>query len=238
MVFFSPEGIMRTEDQKQASRNNGAKSNGPITEGGKAKSALNGNRHNLSGGHIILLSTEDPDEYLQHVEDFMVRFQPIDGIELTLVNRLIAASWREKRMDAMEASLMELEMDRQRSDIEREFETIDGCTRQTLALLGTTDGREAVNLLLRYQAAARRSFMTAFKLLRELQGDRFNRQPAAIPPPVKVPVTPSADLSTPAASSGPSAKSPKLILFRRREVETTKLQSEPERARAVGGGPL
>src|SRR3954454_15838938 len=173
---------MRTEDQKQASRINGAKSSGPSTEEGKAVSALNGNRHNLTGGEIILLSTEDPIEYIQHIEDYMVRFQPIDGVERNLVIRLINAAWREKRMDAMEASLFEVEMDRQNADLDREFEMINGCTRQTLALLGTPDKREAANLLLRYQAAARRAFTSALRTLRELQGDRFNRQPQCLSP--------------------------------------------------------
>jgi hypothetical protein len=227
---------MRTENQKQASRNNGAKSSGPTSGEGKAISARNGNRHNLSGAEIILLSTEDPDEYLQHVADFMARFQPVDGVEHGLVNRLIAASWREKRMDAMEASLLELEMDRQRPDIEQEFETIDGYTRQTLALLGTTDRREAANLLLRYQAAARRSFLTAFKLLRELQGDRFNRQPAACPRPVEPPAgdPPGSAPAAPSAGPAPASASAKVILFRRRAIETAKLQTEPERVLAAG----
>ena len=51
---------MRSEEQKQASRNNGAKSNGPKTEQGKERSSQNGMRHNLASGHLVLLSTEDP----------------------------------------------------------------------------------------------------------------------------------------------------------------------------------
>ncbi len=35
--------------------------------------------------------------------------------------------------------------------------------------------------LARYQAAARRSYTSALKALRELQGDRFNRQPSLTP---------------------------------------------------------
>ena len=84
-------------------------------------------------------------------------------------------------MDVMEASMLELEMDVQNPKISREFEMIGGETRQTLALLSTTDTREAWNLLSRYQAAARRSYNSAFKALRDLQGDRFNRQPAILP---------------------------------------------------------
>jgi hypothetical protein len=172
---------MRSEKQIEASRNNGAKSNGPKSKEGKANAAKNSNRHNLTGSYLILLSTEDPVEFLHHENEYLRRFQPIDGVERDLVRKLIAASWREKRMDVMEASILELEMQKQAPKISREFEFIGGETRQTLALLGTEDMGEAWDRLSRYQAAARRSYTSALKALRELQGDRFNRQPSLAP---------------------------------------------------------
>ena len=57
----------------------------------------------------------------------------------------------------MEASLFELEMMRQEEDINDEFSCVEPCTRQTLALLGTSDKRQALSLLMRYRSAARRS---------------------------------------------------------------------------------
>jgi hypothetical protein len=231
---------MRTDKQSEASRTNGAKSNGPKTPKGKANSAQNSNRHNLTGAQIILLSTEHPIEYLDHEEAYLERFQPIDGVERDLVRKLIAASWREKRMDAMEAQMLEMEMDKQRPKISREFEFISGETRQTLALLGTQDIREAWNLLSRYQAAARRSYNSAFKALRELQGDRFNRRPAAAPlvnpPKIDNPHEQIEAAVESAAQPEPSLSrtlSP-VARFRRCELENTKLQSEPEIAVAAG----
>jgi hypothetical protein len=144
---------MRSEKQIEASRNNGAKSNGPKSKEGKANAAKNSNRHNLTGSYLILLSTEDPVEFLHHENEYLRRFQPIDGVEGDLVRKLIAASWREKRMDVMEASILELEMQKQAPKISREFEFIGGETRQTLALLGTEDMGEAWDRLSRYQAA-------------------------------------------------------------------------------------
>src|SRR5438045_2135496 len=72
---------------------------------------------------------------------------------------------------------------RREADFAKEFASIDGVVRHTLALLGTTDPREGMSLLLRYQSSARRSYAAAMRALRELQGDRFNRQPAAAPLP-------------------------------------------------------
>lgn len=96
---------MRTDELKNALKTNGAKFKGPTTEVGKAKSAANANRHNLSGDRFMLLSTEDPIAYVEHIKYYVERFQPADPVERDLVDRLIAASWRDKRMDSMEASL-------------------------------------------------------------------------------------------------------------------------------------
>ena len=126
MLFSNRNRTVRTEKQSEASRTNGAKSNGPKTETGKANSSQNSNRHNLTGSQIILLSTEDPLEFLRHEKEYLNRFQPLDGVERDLVRKLIAASWREKRMDMMEASMLELEMDLQAPKISREFEMIGG----------------------------------------------------------------------------------------------------------------
>jgi hypothetical protein len=218
---------MRTEKQSEASRTNGARSNGPKTENGKANSSQNSNRHNLTGSQIILLSTEDPLEFLRHEKEYLNRFQPLDGVERDLVRKLIAASWREKRMDMMEASMLELEMDLQAPKISREFEMIGGETRQTLALLRAGDMREAWNLLSRYQAAARRSYNSAFKALRELQGDRFNRQPAVAPVDQERAgdEPPAHEIQN--CQTNPS-EPPTSVLFRRWEAENQKLPNEPK----------
>ena len=170
---------MRTNDQRNASRINGAKSNGPTTDEGKASSSRNGNRHNLSSsGHIILLSTEDPALFHRLRESYVTRFQPVDGVEMDLVERLFAASWREQRIARMEAALMELEIENQREDIEEDYDEMDEETRQTLAFLGTANQRLGSALLMRYAGAARRAYASAYRILRDLQGDRFNRPPA------------------------------------------------------------
>jgi hypothetical protein len=166
---------MRTDKQNQASRNNGAKSKGPVTPEGKAASSQNAGRHNLCTGPLVILTNEDPREFHRLMDDYMVRFQPIDGVELDLVHKIIAATWREKRVTAMETSLFELEMVRQQPDVDDEYESITAAARQTLALFGTDDTKTAAALLFRYGSTARRAFVSAFRLLRELQGDRFNR---------------------------------------------------------------
>jgi hypothetical protein len=200
---------MRTNKQNEASRNNGAKSQGPVTPEGKAKSAQNAGRHNLCTGHLVLLSNEDPREFHRLRDDYILRFQPIDGVELDLVFKMIAATWREKRITAMESSLLELEMLRQKPDVDDEYSEISAPARLTLALMGTDDTRTAAALLFRYGSTARRAYTAAFRALRELQGDRFNRPSQSAPVPYLLrrmsAAQPPAQVPPPAAVSQPAA---------------------------------
>src|SRR5215207_3795416 len=174
---------MRTEKQNEASKTNGAKSNGPVTPEGKAKSAQNGMRHNLSGGHVVLLSNEDPKVFIEHSCSFIDRYAPADYVERDLVNQMIAASWRLARISAIECSLTEIEMDVQSEKHDREFSYLDAHARQTLSMFGNVDKDTVGRMLQRYQSAAGRAYSRAFRMLKELQGDRFGRLPAAQPLP-------------------------------------------------------
>lgn len=225
---------MRTDKQSDASRNNGAKSDGPVTEEGKTKSARNSMRHNLSSGHIVLLSNEDPDAFRAHSFGYLDRFAPADPVERDLVNQMIAASWRLARISAMECALVEIEMDRQRAAHDDEFAFLGPHARQTLSFFGNADHASVGVMLLRYQSAARRSYATALRMLKELQGDRFGRRPASVPE------QPSANTELPnepeqnpvnAAQENDEQQSagnyqPKLIAFTRRASENRKVRDK------------
>jgi hypothetical protein len=249
---------MRTEKQINASKTNGEKSRGPATREGKANSSQNAVRHNLCTGHLVVLSTEDPREFLRHENYYFDRFQPLDGVERDLVHKMIAASWREKRIASMESAVFELEMDRQRSDIEEEFDFVSPQAREALALFGTSDTVAAANLLLRYGSAVRRSYASAYRILKDLQGDRFNRNPAIITPEISG-TNPSeagdhtSDVSSapppqPSVTADPGANeaiataTSRIVVVRRRteaqtspvnDSENTKLRNEPKTTEAA-----
>jgi hypothetical protein len=172
---------MRSEKQKEASKNNGKKSNGPATPERKEKSSRNAVLHNLTSGRLALLPNEDPREFREFHDHYVHRFQPVDNVELDLIEKMIAASWRERRILAMESALFDIEMDRQNEAVEQEWEEITPAGRQVLVLFGTTDATATANLLLRYKAAARREYASAMRLLRDLQGPRFNRFRGPLP---------------------------------------------------------
>ena len=245
---------MRSDKQNEASRTNGAKSNGPITAEGKAASYKNAERHNLCPtGHLVLLTNEDQDEFRQIQDDFIVRFYPVDGVELDLVHKLIAASWREKRITGMETALFELEMLRQKEEIEDEYLEISPSARQALALFGTDDTKAAAALLFRYAATVRRAYADALKALKQLQGDRFNRRFYSAPLPDRGPITdPTGNYNTDSTDAKPEpavaayrtptpASLHRIVITARRrpeahpcDAEIFKLPNEPERAMAAG----
>ena len=155
---------------------------------------------------------------------------------MDLVDRMLAASWRVQRVAAMESALVELEMLEQQAKIDQEFDIIDGPTRQVLAFLGTTDKNAGAALLTRYAAAAGRAFARAYRILRDLQGDRFDRKPAAASPQPTAPepLNSSSPQPTPEAPAAtPEATLPRTIVFRRRQPEILVLPSEPENVRAA-----
>jgi hypothetical protein len=171
---------MRTDKQNEASRRNGAKSKGPVTEEGKAKSSLNGTTHGLSGSHRFLYNNERDDRYQELLTHYMTLFAPANGVEEDLVVQIVVASWRMKRIDNIEAAVVDVQMEKQRKWVDKDYKDIDADTRQGLAFQTKTVG-DTVALSGRYHARALRSYNTAYKILRELQRDRLKRETQVTP---------------------------------------------------------
>src|SRR5215207_7484874 len=57
-----PEPRPRTPAQVDASRRNGARSRGPVTEEGKARASRNALQHGLCAMHHLVLEDEAPDD--------------------------------------------------------------------------------------------------------------------------------------------------------------------------------
>jgi hypothetical protein len=150
----------------------------------------------------------------------------------------------------METALFELEMLRQKEEIEDEYLEISPSARQALALFGTDDTKAAAALLFRYASTARRAYASALKALKELQGDRFNRRSHSAPPPDRRPIAdPTGNYKAESAEAKPEPavaayRRPAIafILLRRRianrraQAKNNELPNEPKRAFAAGAG--
>ncbi len=89
-----------------ASRANGARSLGPVTPEGKARSSRNALRHGLLA-KCVVLSNESPAGFQELHDQFVNRFGPADGVEDGLLEEMIAASWRLRRVWALETRLLD-----------------------------------------------------------------------------------------------------------------------------------
>lgn len=136
---------MRTNKQILASRRNGARSRGPCTAEGKARSSLNATRHGLNA-KVVVLSNEDSEAWEQLLASCLEQWQPASPAELTLVHDIAGARWRLHRLLAMEAATLDHEMDVQRSAVDARYKRIDEPTRCALAFNALTDaGRCLIN---------------------------------------------------------------------------------------------
>jgi hypothetical protein len=171
---------MSTELKSETARINGAKSHGPVTPEGKARSAANSRRHGLASASIVIAGESDQHFKLLRA-DYVNQFQPQTAVETDLVEVMAIARWRLRRLLAIEAHLFELEMLSCQKEIDEEFDGTEHDDRLAFVFKRLTGQGNSVALLIRYEASLNRSFDKALKQLLLLQS---NRPPAPPEPPL------------------------------------------------------
>ena len=98
----------RTPAQAEAARRNGARSRGPATPEGKARSARNALRHGMRAERFVLLHGETVAECEAHFASVRRDLGVDDGeTERGLVEAVATATWRAVRADRLEAQLID-----------------------------------------------------------------------------------------------------------------------------------
>jgi len=115
---------MRTKAQIEASRVNGAKSQGPVTPEGKQHSCLNAVKHGLSA-RTVVLCTENHGLFEQLEQDYLETFQPCSIPELHLVQRMVAADWRLHRAQVVATAINDKSLFDHRAQDDRENANCD-----------------------------------------------------------------------------------------------------------------
>jgi len=184
---------MSTKLKSETARINGAKSRGPITPEGKARSAANSRRHGLTAS--VLLDGESDEDFQLLLADFINHFHPQTAVETDLIEVMAIARWRLRRLLAVETSLFDLELVRRRKQINSDFKGIDDDGRLAFVFQELSDTGNSLTLLLRYEGSLNRSYDKALKHLLELQSSRplgsfrSSGPRTSIPPPAAI--TPS-----------------------------------------------
>jgi hypothetical protein len=184
---------MPSKLKSDTARTNGAKSHGPVTPEGRAKSSANSVRHGLTAKSVVL-PHESTEDFQLLLDGYVAQFRPQTEVEIELVETMAIARWRLRRIVAIEANLFNTEMLRRAEEIDNEFSDIDGDGRLARVFRNLAQG-QSLALIIRYEGTLNRSYDRAFKQLQLLQSVRNPPQPNE-PKPTPAPAT-----STPADSS-------------------------------------
>jgi hypothetical protein len=173
---------MASEKQIVANRENAKRSCGPRTPDGKAISSMNALKTGVFAKHL-LLPDDNGDEFGRLRLELHNEWQPAGPTETTLVERLVALLWRQRRIYRAESGLYTMY---------RQCPEGIGGVATALA----RDGRdtEAFTRVLRMDGAIERSVAMTIRLLQKLQEERGKRKglkSAASPSPNPSTASPS-----------------------------------------------
>lgn len=165
----SRSGPNASPERARISRVNGAKSRGPKTTEGKARSSLNAIKHGGYATNAVVLSNEDPNAFESLVARYVQRIQPADSIEYNLVRQLASFDWRLARVLAMDARLLDHELDVQLPALAAAEQEIGEADRLSLAGQALVDRSRMPDFLGRRESQLIRARQSTLEALRELR---------------------------------------------------------------------
>src|SRR4028118_515001 len=95
---------MASDKQIQANRRNAQRSTGPKTPEGKDAVRLNATKHGLRSQEV-LLPGDDGEALKELDENLRAELQPVGELENLLVDGIVAAHWRLRRLRRVEAGI-------------------------------------------------------------------------------------------------------------------------------------
>ena len=159
-----------TPKQIQAARTNGARSKGPVTDAGKKNSARNSIRHGLLA-ETVVLEEESTERFLDLLTEFMDEHQPSTATQVTLVETMAVARWRQLRVWGAQKTAIDRDMALQDPAVG------PATVRILTALRGSPECLCPPEVLLRYEVAFDRQFSRALVRLLALQAHQTNQPP-------------------------------------------------------------
>jgi hypothetical protein len=166
---------MPSDKQIRASKANGALSRGPVTEQGKRNCARNGTRHGLLS-QTVVLEAEVDGRFLELFEDYLDEYQPRTASQVSFVENMAVARWRQFRIWGMQKSAMDRDMALQDPAVG------PAPIRALFALRNSAENLGSPDVLLRYEIAFERQFSHALTRLLELQALPITRKVAPYHP--------------------------------------------------------
>ena len=178
---------MTSEKQAQANRRNARKSTGPKTSEGKATIRHNALKHGLLAEEVLIFG-EDEDALVALGEDLRNTLEPEGDLEDLLVEQIVAASWRLRRLQRVEAGIYDVMFYNAPPDhpeyLSHPASTYTSSLGQSF--IRDADSSNAFSKLSRYETTIERSLYKALHELQRLQDARHAK--GNVSPPVAVDV--------------------------------------------------
>ena len=154
---------MRTQAQIEASRANGAKSKGPVTEEGKNRASRNATRHGLLA-ETVVLKGESIERFHDHLAGFIAEFKPESSLELELVEKMAVFRWRQLSVWGLETASI-TDAITELTENSPEVLDKDPAVRASLAIAEIGAKSKILDLFQRYDTRFDRQFDRALKQL-------------------------------------------------------------------------
>jgi hypothetical protein len=155
----------------------------------------------------MLLACEDPDLFQRMVDEYTAFYQPANPVERDLVEEIIGAKWRIRRLKTIEIALVDHEMDSQAEEIEK-LPKSDSGIHMAISYKGLTDDSRTTALLSRYESRLHRiyhrSHQAFLDLHQSIAAGLIGQSPAP-EPPAPTPVTETKSNTQP-PPAGPKQK--------------------------------
>ncbi len=196
-----PAVAARTPAQTEAARRNGAKSRGPATPEGKARSSRNALKHGLAAADHLLLAGEDQAAYEELLANLVAETEPGTELEAQLVRRLASALWKQGRADRLEAKLFAWTATPKVIHGGR-YQPVDAEAAFDIARL---------DALRRYRAGAGREVSRCLRELRLLRAEppaEARNEPEPATPEAAPPTPPAAAVTRPVPRNEPERRLP------------------------------
>ena len=174
---------MSSRQLRKQARQNGAKAAWTKSPAGIQKSSGNSLKHGLTGKAVVLTNESQQifdDLHLAYVHEF----QPESTVEMDLIDQMVSAQWRLRRIWRMQTAALDLKMDQQEAEIAKAFKQIDQTTRVSVAFTALANEEKALDLYLRYEIAYTRMHQRAINTLSKLRKEKLRNDPE---PPAEPP---------------------------------------------------
>jgi hypothetical protein len=150
---------------------NSTSSTGPTSPEGKARSARNAETHGMYT-NAVLLHYESAEDFAALRDDYYRQFSPTGRAESDLVDRMVAATWRLRRLTALESAAMDHAIDAQRASLDATYQNLDPETRAHFAFDRLASENATLHAYSRFQSAQIRLYDRALRGLQSLRGNR------------------------------------------------------------------